>query len=142
MEFNGMEYICDRGETHLVTASSPCEVQLLTYSNLYGNCVQTLEKLQTIKTIKLLNNQWLVTVPNTTLVKKICNKNQEIVTVPNTTLVKKICNKNQEIEEIHGRYLQRKKKKNPIEIKEGSSHPMEDMGNHPLSLPLHGDVSV
>ncbi|KAK9679541.1 Integrase core domain [Popillia japonica] len=125
MEFNAMEYICDRGETHLATASLPCEVQLLTYSNQYGNCVQTLEKLQTIKTMKLLNNQWLVIVPNTTLVKKICNKNQEI-------------------EEIYGRYLQRKKKKNPIEIKEGSSHPhpMEDMGNHPMSLPLHGDVSV
>ncbi|KAK9752206.1 hypothetical protein QE152_g4418 [Popillia japonica] len=43
---------------------------------------------------------------------------------------------------VIGRYLQRKKKKNPLEIKEGSSHPMEDMGNHPLSLPLHGDVSV
>lgn len=77
-ELTANEYICDHGEVHLVAKTSPCEVQLLTYSNNYKRCVQTLENTEEFRVIKLVNNQWLLTAPKVTMVKKKCGKDQEI----------------------------------------------------------------
>lgn len=80
-------YICDQMETKMVDANAMCEVQLLTYSNKYENCIQSLEKFETTQTVKLADNKWLMVFPTATNIHKRCHDEQEVEKVQGTYIL-------------------------------------------------------
>ncbi|KAK9674872.1 hypothetical protein QE152_g40792 [Popillia japonica] len=74
-------------ETKMVDAGATCEVQLLSYSNKYGNCIQSLEKLETTQTIKLADNKWLMVFATAINIRKQYHDEQEIEKVQDTYIL-------------------------------------------------------
>lgn len=76
-EVSPKEYLCKTQYTHEISNSSPCEVQLLRYTNHYETCEINKVQLSREKIQKISEDQWIAVFPNETVINKKCGKNRE-----------------------------------------------------------------
>ena len=82
------EYLCNTEGDSNINEDSPCEVQLLSFSNNYEQCYHRTENIHATWTNKVAQNQWIAVFPTPSKVKKICGKEQELEILEDTCLIK------------------------------------------------------
>ena len=79
-------YLCETSYIQDISNSSPCEVQLISYSQKYDNCYHYKQNLTKPWINKIQKNSWLLIVPSEQRLVKKC-KNEEITNIIGTWIV-------------------------------------------------------
>ena len=75
-EVSKEHFLCDGITIHPIDESSPCEVQLLSFSQNYHNCQPTKIDFQSIKLQKIAEDKWIAVLQNKTKVSVQCKNNE------------------------------------------------------------------
>lgn len=81
------DFICDAINLSPISQSSPCEVQLLQFTNMYHGCQKETVKIQEEKIHRLSTGQWIVIEPETVIATKKCQQEQEKLSLEGSYLV-------------------------------------------------------
>ncbi|CAH0553068.1 unnamed protein product [Brassicogethes aeneus] len=76
-----MEFLCNAQQSHKISQNSPCEVQLLQFTNSYKKCAQKQVEIQNPKFEKLKENRWLIILPNETVITSECPTSKEKISL-------------------------------------------------------------
>lgn len=71
------EFLCEAQYTNEISSSSPCEVQLLRYTNQYEKCEFHNVQISREKIQKVSEDKWIAIFPNETIINTKCGKNRE-----------------------------------------------------------------
>lgn len=73
------EFICHETNTIKTTEDSPCEIQLLKFTNNLSSCRVVSVKIEQVKIQKLELDKWIVLIPELTVAVQRCGKNSKNV---------------------------------------------------------------
>lgn len=75
-EIASSQFICHSLATTTIHEDSPCEVQLLRFSNNYNMCMPKIIQLSRTKLQKISENKWIAIFPKEVIATQICNKDE------------------------------------------------------------------
>jgi len=73
-ELTKNNFLCENPHIERITETSPCEIQLVKFTNKYDQCHQRVVKLEERKIQKINENQWIAIFPNRTILQEECHQ--------------------------------------------------------------------
>lgn len=70
------QFICHSLTTTMIHEDSPCEVQLLRFSNKYSMCTPKVIHISRTKLQKISENKWIAVFPKEVIATQVCNKEE------------------------------------------------------------------
>lgn len=70
------QFICHSVTTTMIHEDSPCEVQLLRFSNNYKMCIPKIIQISRTKLQKVAENKWIAVFPKEVIATQVCNKEE------------------------------------------------------------------